>query len=199
MNGENITISRKAGTLTISSQAEPANPTLTYSNISESWVSRNGNVLTIDANSGANDRSFDITVTATTTANTAYDGTATDSKTFTITQNGTGSTPTGFNVESVFGASQDFGTFTITTNGIVVTVDGISDDPTLIRNVIAGDTLQFVVTNNTSSTVNIGLAYAPASTVPSYTWNYDIAPNGSAGLYVASAVENYKLYIDVNN
>lgn len=95
MNGENITIGKNGCSITISSQAEPTNPTLTYSSISESWVSRNGNVLTINANSGANDRSFTLSVTATTTANTSYDGTATDSKTFTITQNGTGSTPTG--------------------------------------------------------------------------------------------------------
>lgn len=95
MNSENITISKKAGTITITSQAEPANPTLTYSSISESWVKRNGNVLTIDANTGSSDRSFSLSVTATTTANTAYDGTATDTKTFTFTQSGTGSTPMG--------------------------------------------------------------------------------------------------------
>ena len=95
MNSENITISKKAGTIAITSQAEPANPTLTYSNISESWVRRNGNVLTIDANTGSSDRSFSLSVTATTIEDAAYDGIATDSKTFIITQSGTGSTPTG--------------------------------------------------------------------------------------------------------
>lgn len=95
MNSENITISKKAGTIAITSQAEPANPTLTYSSISESWVRRNGNVLTIDANTGASNRSFSLSVTATTIEDAAYDGIATDSKTFIITQNGTGSTPTG--------------------------------------------------------------------------------------------------------
>ena len=95
MNSENITISKKAGTIAITSQAEPANPTLTYSSISESWVRRNGNVLTIDANTGSSDRSFSLSVTATTIEDAAYDGIATDSKTFIITQNGTGSTPTG--------------------------------------------------------------------------------------------------------
>lgn len=107
MENENITISKKAGTITITSQAEPANPTLTYSSISESWVKRNGNVLTIDANTGSSDRSFSLSVTATTTANTAYDGTATDTKTFTFTQSGTGSTPMGtwyfVNKSSVYG------------------------------------------------------------------------------------------------
>lgn len=95
MNNENITISKKAGTIAITSQAEPANPTLTYSSISESWVRRNGNVLTIDANTGSSNRSFSLSVTATTIEDAAYDGIATDSKTFIITQNGTGSTPTG--------------------------------------------------------------------------------------------------------
>ena len=95
MNSENITISKKEGTIAITSQAEPANPTLTYSNISESWVRRNGNVLTIDANTGSSDRSFSLSVTATTIEDAAYDGIATDSKTFIITQSGTGSTPTG--------------------------------------------------------------------------------------------------------
>lgn len=95
MNNENITISKKAGTIAITSQAEPANPTLSYSSISESWVRRNGNVLTIDANTGSSNRSFSLSVTATTIEDAAYDGIATDSKTFIITQNGTGSTPTG--------------------------------------------------------------------------------------------------------
>ena len=95
MNSENITISKKEGTIAITSQAEPANPTLTYSNISESWVRRNGNVLTIDANTGSSDRSFSLSVTATTIEDAAYDGIATDSKTFIITQSGTGSTPMG--------------------------------------------------------------------------------------------------------
>ena len=89
MNSENITISKKAGTIAITSQAEPANPTLTYSSISESWVRRNGNVLTIDANTGSSNRSFSLSVTATTIEDAAYDGIATDSKTFIITQNGT--------------------------------------------------------------------------------------------------------------
>ena len=95
MNSENITISKKAGTIAITSQAEPANPTLTYSQIGVSWANRVNNVITVDANTGTTDRSFDLSVTATTTANTAYDGTATDTKTFTFTQSGTGSVPMG--------------------------------------------------------------------------------------------------------
>ena len=95
MNSENITISKKAGTIAITSQAEPANPTLTYSQINVSWANRVNNVITVDANTGTTDRSFDLSVTATTTANTAYDGTATDTKTFTFTQSGTGSVPMG--------------------------------------------------------------------------------------------------------
>lgn len=113
MNSENITISKKAGTIAITSQAEPANPTLTYSQIGVSWANRVNNVITVDANTGTTDRSFDLSVTATTTANTAYDGTATDTKTFTFTQSGTGSVPMGtwyfVNKSTVYGL---YGTWT---------------------------------------------------------------------------------------
>lgn len=113
MNSENITISKKAGTIAITSQAEPANPTLTYSQINVSWANRVNNVITVDANTGTTDRSFDLSVTATTTANTAYDGTATDTKTFTFTQSGTGSVPMGtwyfVNKSTVYGL---YGTWT---------------------------------------------------------------------------------------
>ena len=126
MNSENITISKKAGTIAITSQAEPANPTLSYSSISESWVRRNGNVLTIDANTGSSNRSFSLSVTATTIEDAAYDGIATDSKTFIITQNGTGSTPTGTyelvitlrsDVASIAAEQVDFALFEYNANG----------------------------------------------------------------------------------
>lgn len=107
MENENKTIEKNGGTITISSVAEPTNPTLTYSQINVSWVNRVNNVITVDANTGTTDRSFDLSVTATTTANTAYDGTATDTKTFTFTQSGTGSVPMGtwyfVNKSSVYG------------------------------------------------------------------------------------------------
>ena len=95
MENENKTIEKNGGTITISSVAEHTNPTLTYSQINVSWANRVNNVITVDANTGTTDRSFDLSVTATTTANTAYDGTATDTKTFTFTQSGTGSVPMG--------------------------------------------------------------------------------------------------------
>ena len=135
MNSENITISKKAGTIAITSQAEPANPTLTYSNISESWVRRNGNVLTIDANTGSSDRSFSLSVTATTIEDAAYDGIATDSKTFIITQNGTGSTPTGTyelvitlrsDIASISAEQVDFALFEYNANGYTRVSDIIS-------------------------------------------------------------------------
>ena len=107
MESENKTIEKNGGTITISSVAEPANPTLTYSQINVSWANRVNNVITVDANTGTTDRSFDLSVTATTTANTAYDGTATDTKTFTFTQSGQGSVPMGtwyfVNESSVYG------------------------------------------------------------------------------------------------
>ena len=132
MNSENITISKKAGTIAITSQAEPANPTLTYSNISESWVRRNGNVLTIDANTGSSNRSFSLSVTATTIEDAAYDGIATDSKTFIITQNGTGSTPTGTyelvitlrsDIASITAEQVDFALFEYNANGYTIVSD----------------------------------------------------------------------------
>lgn len=107
MENENKTIEKNGGTITISSVAEPANPTLTYSQINVNWANRVNNIITVDANTGTTDRSFDLSVTATTTANTAYDGTATDTKTFTFTQSGTGSVPMGtwyfVNESSVYG------------------------------------------------------------------------------------------------
>ena len=135
MNSENITISKKAGTIAITSQAEPANPTLTYSSISESWVKRNGNVLTIDANTGSSNRSFSLSVTATTIEDAAYDGIATDSKTFIITQNGTGSTPTGTyelvitlrsDIASISAEQVDFALFEYNANGYTRVSDIIS-------------------------------------------------------------------------
>ena len=135
MNSENITISKKAGTIAITSQAEPANPTLTYSNISESWVRRNGNVLTIDANTGSSNRSFSLSVTATTIEDAAYDGIAIDSKTFIITQNGTGSTPTGTyelvitlrsDIASISAEQVEFALFEYNANGYTRVSDIIS-------------------------------------------------------------------------
>lgn len=113
MENENKMIEKNGGTITISSVAEPANPTLTYSQIGVSWANRVNNVITVDANTDTTDRSFDLSVTATTTANTSYDGTATDTKTFTFTQSGTGSVPMGtwyfVNKSSVYGL---YGTWT---------------------------------------------------------------------------------------
>ena len=135
MNNENITISKKAGTIAITSQAEPANPTLSYSNISESWVRRNGNVLTIDANTGSSNRSFSLSVTATTIEDAAYDGIATDNKTFIITQNGTGSTPTGTyelvitlrsDIASITAEQVEFALFEYNANGYTRVSDIIS-------------------------------------------------------------------------
>lgn len=123
MENENKTIEKNGGTITISSVAEPANPTLTYSQINVSWANRVNNVITVDANTGTTDRSFDLSVTATTTANTAYDGTATDTKTFTFTQSGTGSVPMGtwyfLNESSVYGL---YGTWN-STIGTAMSVD----------------------------------------------------------------------------
>lgn len=123
MENENKTIEKNGGTITISSVAEPANPTLTYSQINVNWANRVNNIITVDANTGTTDRSFDLSVTATTTANTAYDGTATDTKTFTFTQSGTGSVPMGtwyfVNKSSVYGL---YGTWN-STIGTAMSVD----------------------------------------------------------------------------
>ena len=123
MENENKTIEKNGGTITISSVAEPANPTLTYSQINVNWANRVNNIITVDANTGTTDRSFDLSVTATTTANTAYDGTATDTKTFTFTQSGTGSVPMGtwyfVNESSVYGL---YGTWN-STIGTAMSVD----------------------------------------------------------------------------
>ena len=123
MENENKTIEKNGGTITISSVAEPTNPTLTYSQINVNWANRVNNVITVDANTGTTDRSFDLSVTATTTANTAYDGTATDTKTFTFTQSGTGSVPMGtwyfVNESSVYGL---YGTWN-STIGTAMSVD----------------------------------------------------------------------------
>ena len=93
-----LNVKRYGGTVTFSATSDPAGPTLTYSTTGTTWASRNNNVITVAANNNANNRSFDITVTATTTANTAYEGIATASSAYTITQDGTGTTPTYFNI-----------------------------------------------------------------------------------------------------
>ena len=124
MESENKTIEKNGGTITISSVAEPTNPTLTYSQINVSWANRVNNVITVDANTGTTDRSFDLSVTATTTANTVYDGTATDTKTFTFTQSGQGSVPMGtwyfVNESSVYGL---YGTWNTNTEASSIAVD----------------------------------------------------------------------------
>lgn len=93
---QTLNINKYGGTVTFSATSDPAGPTLTYSTTGNTWATRSGNVVTVAANNGASDRSLNITVTATTVANTGYTGTATASSAYTITQDGT--TPTYFNI-----------------------------------------------------------------------------------------------------
>lgn len=115
MENQDISITKNGGNVTISSQSDPANPTLTYSNITVNWARRGnntggtptGNVITIDANNGAEKRNFSVTVTATTVENSLYDGTATDSKTFNFIQDGTGGTSNSLYLSWVGGTFQN--------------------------------------------------------------------------------------------
>ena len=92
---QTLEVKRYGGTVTFSATSDPNPPILTFSSTGNTWASRNGEVITIAANNSASGRSFDITVTATTSANISYDGIASAYSAYTITQEGTGSTPTG--------------------------------------------------------------------------------------------------------
>lgn len=95
---QTLEVKRYGGTVTFSATSDPNPPILTFSSTGNTWASRNGEVITIAANNSASGRSFDITVTATTSANTSYDGIASAYSAYTITQEGTGTTPTYFNI-----------------------------------------------------------------------------------------------------
>jgi hypothetical protein len=89
---QTLNINKYGGTVTFSATSDPAGPTLAYNTTGNTWATRSGNVVTVAANNNANDRSFDITVTATTVSSASYEGTASAYSAYTITQAGTGTT-----------------------------------------------------------------------------------------------------------
>ena len=167
---QTLEVKRYGGTVTFSATSDPNPPILTFSS---TWASRNGEVITIAANNSASGRSFDITVTATTSANTSYDGIASAYSAYTITQEGTGIVP-GNSIPFVFAATEDFGDFTISVRGSGISDDsptkGTSDTGDLGSSSIPdGASISLGVQNGTSETRSIGVDYTSSSPSYSYT------------------------------
>ena len=170
---QTLEVKRYGGTVTFSATSDPNPPILTFSSTGNTWASRNGEVITIAANNSASGRSFDITVTATTSANTSYDGIASAYSAYTITQEGTGTTP-GNSILFNFASTEDFGEFTMAVSGNGIydasTTSGISDSGDLGSSSIpAGASIYLGVKNGTSGTRSIGIDYTSSSTSYSYT------------------------------
>ena len=170
---QTLEVKRYGGTVTFSATSDPNPPILTFSSTGNTWASRNGEVITIAANNSASGRSFDITVTATTSANTSYDGIASAYSAYTITQEGTGILP-GNSIPFVFAATEDFGDFTISVRGSGIPDDsptkGTSDTGDLGSSSIPdGASISLGVQNGTSETRSIGVDYTSSSPSYSYT------------------------------
>ena len=170
---QTLEVKRYGGTVTFSATSDPNPPILTFSSTGNTWASRNGEVITIAANNSASGRSFDITVTATTSANTSYDGIASAYSAYTITQEGTGTTP-GNSILFNFAPTENFGEFTMAVSG-----SGIYDESPVN---VTGDTgdlgsssipdgasIYLGVQNGTSETRSIGIDYTSSSPSYSYT------------------------------
>lgn len=176
---QTLEVKRYGGTVTFSATSDPNPPILTFSSTGNTWASRNGEVITIAANNSASGRSFDITVTATTSANTSYDGIASAYSAYTITQEGTGIVP-GNSISFVFAANEDFGDFTMAVSGSGIydesPTNGTSDTGDLGSSSIPdGASISLGVNNGTSGTRSIGVDYT--SSYPSYS--YTSVPSGS--------------------
>ena len=177
---QTLEVKRYGGTVTFSATSDPNPPILTFSSTGNTWASRNGEVITIAANNSASGRSFDITVTATTSANTSYDGIASAYSAYTITQEGTGIVP-GNSIPFVFKATKDFGDFTISVRG-----SGISDDSPANGTYDYGDlgsssipdgaSISLGVNNGTSETRGIGIDYTSSS---ASSYSYTSVSSGS--------------------
>lgn len=170
---QTLEVKRYGGTVTFSATSDPNPPILTFSSTGNTWASRNGEVITIAANNSASGRSFDITVTATTSANTSYDGIASAYSAYTITQEGTGIVP-GNSIPFVFAATENFGDFTMAVSGSGIynerTVNGTSDTGDLGSSSIPdGASISLGVSNGTSGTRSIGVDYTSSSPSYSYT------------------------------
>ena len=170
---QTLEVKRYGGTVTFSATSDPNPPILTFSSTGNTWASRNGEVITIAANNSASGRSFDITVTATTSANTSYDGIASAYSAYTITQEGTGIVP-GNSILFNFAASEDFGEFTMAVSGSGIydesPANGTSDSGDLGSSSIPdGASISLGVNNRTSGTRSIGIDYTSSSPSYSYT------------------------------
>ena len=177
---QTLEVKRYGGTVTFSATSDPNPPILTFSSTGNTWASRNGEVITIAANNSASDRSFDITVTATTSANASYDGIASAYSAYTITQEGTGIVP-GNSILFDFAATEDFGDFTIAVSGSGIydesPAKGTSDFGDLGSSSIPdGASISLGVSNGTSGTRSIGVDYTSSS--PS-SYSYTDVSSGS--------------------
>lgn len=197
----NLTVSKNGGTITISASSSPSN-TISYGTL-PSYASRDGNVITVPVNYSYN-RTFDLTVTATTVESADYYGTATASSAWTVSQNGDlGPKPSGttYSIPFVFAASSDFGSFIIQvdkTSGSgtqeSITVDGISESGSLGSDWTDGSTGNISVVNRTSSTRQIGIEYTSSPGQYSYT---SIAAGGTKTISFTASSKKV-IYIQIN-
>lgn len=118
----NLTVSKNGGTITVAVSSTPSSNSRSYGTL-PSYTSRSGDVITVSANTSY-DREFNLSVTATTASDPAYQGTATAYSAWTVSQAGElgpqPSTPnfTMRNSSSTYGL---YGTFTTSPD---VSLDG---------------------------------------------------------------------------
>lgn len=84
--GSTLTVGKYGGTITVSVSSTPASNSRSYGSL-PTYASRSGDVITLPVNTG-NDRTFMLSVTATTNADPDYYGTASLNQTWLITQTG---------------------------------------------------------------------------------------------------------------
>lgn len=83
---ETVSIGKYGGTITASATSEPSPPSISVST-TESWATVNGTTISLGPNTGGT-RTCTLTVTATTPESGSYQGTATASSAWTISQSG---------------------------------------------------------------------------------------------------------------
>ena len=178
----NLTVSKYGGTITISVSSSPSSST-SYGTL-PSYTSRNGNVITVSANTSY-DREFSLNVTATTNSSSSYYGNATASSAWTVSQEGSlGPAPSGFSLPYTFQSAVS----NIGTMGIHITPvsgsgsqgdTGIAGTTTQSGSVgngyVNGDILDVSFGNDNVKSRYIGFSYAPTPSTYDY---YTIAAGG---------------------
>ena len=80
-----INVSSGSSTVSFNVESSPSNPTVKLSS-NQSWATTGNSSISVTSYSGVSERSATITITATTTANSEYNGTASATSSYTLTQ-----------------------------------------------------------------------------------------------------------------